>query len=95
MALLIFKMTLCKRLCTFKQIVLLFNYHKITHAVNLGEKNPAKAKFFNLFKRFVILICDKISNSLIKGLKLLSGVAIKVGELWFKWALVRLYADSN
>ena len=62
MALLIFKMTLCKRLCTFRQIMLLFNNHIITHAVNLDEKIPAKAKFWKLCKRFVILICYNISN---------------------------------
>ena len=40
-----FKFTLFKRLCTRRQLVLLFNYH-ITHAVNLNEKKtPEKSKF--------------------------------------------------
>ena len=51
-----------KRVCTFRQIVLLFNYHIITHAAYLDEKIPVKAKVSKLFKGFVILICYEISN---------------------------------
>ena len=39
-----FKITLFKRLDTFRQLVLLFNYLIITHAVNLDETNSSKGQ---------------------------------------------------
>ena len=42
-----FMITLFRRLCTLRQLVLLFNYH-IIHAVNSDDKNSSKRKVFKM-----------------------------------------------
>ena len=66
----------------------------------MKKKTPAKFKFSKLFKMFVILICNKVSNEwtiIFMNPKLpskLYKIAEKVGRPWFE-ILVPLFANSN
>ena len=89
-----FKITLFKRVCTFRQIVLLFNYHIITHAAYLDEKKfQQRPKFQNCVKdlwywfamRFPMLeLTWTFKKKLLKSWRTLFRVDISSTFCWFE-----------
>ena len=83
-----------KRVCTFRQIVLLFNYHIITHAAYLDEKKfQQRPKFQNCVKdlwywfamRFPMLeLTWTFKKKLLKSWRTLFRVDISSTFCWFE-----------